>query len=219
MIEHLRKHAGMNFNPDHPPLARHRIARARERRIELVKVRKIATDQDVATPNRLGHQPCAVGIGEQIDRQLVEHRAILGGRYAKADRAEVVPKARIGIGALLGGQRHRQHRRQICILVRPPPRDCIGIGFKQNAHRADRRRAHRVDIFLEILLLLECDRVGVGLVVGVSEEHRGLHCLQRRLQQYIFRLRRIEQDIDAHALGPKLVDLCERMGQDRAIDW
>ena len=207
----------MNLDPDHPGLAGHRVASPGKRRVELVEIGKVPADQDIAVPDDLRDQRRAVGIGEQVDRDLVEHRTIGRQRQAEADRAIIVREPRVALSGGVG-QRDRHDRRQAVVLARPAARDAVVVGFQQDAGRLDHRAGDRGEVAPEILLLLEGNRLAIGPRVGKGEEHRGLHRLERSLEQRIVVLRRIEQYVDRYRLGAQLVDLGQRPGQHGAID-
>jgi hypothetical protein len=70
----------------------------------------------------------------------------------------------------------------------------------------------------EELLLPILDIIGIGRVGGEGEVRRRLHPPEGIDQQRVFRLRLIDEDIDADPLGVHCVQRGERLGQHLAIE-
>ena len=89
VVELLRQHMRVDLQPDHRlVLAGDRIGKAAERRVELIVVDDVATDQDVAILHQLRKARAHVGVHrhrEGVDRNIGKNRLFLSRRGARGD--------------------------------------------------------------------------------------------------------------------------------------
>ena len=120
-------------------------------RFELIDVGQVAADQDMTSPDLLGHQRRHFGIGEQVDREVLEDQALPVLRHAERDASGVAAQI------LAAGHREGKQRRQVGRLARPAANDIVGIGLEPDAGLPDVGSGETLGQAIHELLLPDFD--------------------------------------------------------------
>ncbi len=219
-VEHLRDHRRVDLDSGRLDIVavdlRAAAEPARERRHHPVVADDVAADHHVAPGDLRRDDRRERGIGEQLDRQLGEHRLVVEQRVPIADRALVAGQR---LRLLAGRSQHRpsERGRQVRGGPRPQPGDAERV-VERDARRLRPASLEPGEERFEILLLLVDDVVGGNLGIGVAHGHGRLHAAQRLDQFVVLVLRLVEQDVDADRLRTHRVEVAQGAGQQAAVE-